>query len=173
MLFLVQQYTARSGRDIRFKMSCVQKIKDFNLCSLTVWVQCDVPQARVKKKNSFSVVQNKGWHPYCPCSCYFTVALNMKLCTSEQMLFCLALGCRRFDEIRPSVSEASRSERCLPIQWKTKQFCAFWLGKPCYVSDRWFPQISILCLKILDCRDKKQRKHRSSSVPLHMFVCCF
>lgn len=65
-------------RKIRFKMYCV--LKYFNL--LTVWVQCDIPHREVEKKSS-SVVQNKKWHPYCPCSCYFTAALNMKLRTSE------------------------------------------------------------------------------------------
>lgn len=63
----------------------------------------------------------------------------MKLCTSEQMLFCLALGCGHFDEISPSMSEASWSEGCLPIQRNAEQLCAVWLGKPCYLSDRWFP----------------------------------
>lgn len=71
----------------------------------------------------------------------------MKLCTSEQMLFCLALGCGHFDEISPSMSEASWSEGCLPIQQNAEQLCAVWLGKPCYLSDRWFPWIGRLCLK--------------------------
>lgn len=83
-----------------------------------------------------------------------------------QALFCLALGCRWFDEIGPSMSEASRSEGCLPMQWHARQLRAVWFGKPCNVSDRWFPRISILCLKTLD------KERNTGAVQCCRLACC-
>lgn len=76
------------GGKIRREMARVGKTKDFDLCSLTVWVQCDTPYAGVgeRKKKSSSVVENKRCHPRRPRSCYFTVAVNMKLCASKLVL---------------------------------------------------------------------------------------
>lgn len=76
----------------------------FRKCKTSMYVvwQFGCSAHAEEEKKSCSLFDSKRWHPYCPCSWYFAVALNMKLCTSEQMLFCLALGCERFDEIRPS-----------------------------------------------------------------------
>lgn len=148
-------------------MSCAQN-RTTSICVVdsfgTVWHN---PQSGEK---SSTVLQNKRWHPSCPCSCHFTAALNMKLCSSELVLSRLRM--EQSDEIRPSVSEASRSEGCLPMQWNAKQLCAVCLGKPCHVLDHWFPQISILRERILDWKNKTT-KSSTAAVLCFTLACCF
>lgn len=62
---------------------------------------------------------------------------------STWSLFFLPLGRRRFQEIRPSVSEASWSAG--PLQEDTQLWCVIWLGQQSYVAVCWFPTMSMLC----------------------------
>lgn len=62
---------------------------------------------------------------------------------STWSLFCLPLDCRRFQEIRPSMSEASWSGGHL--QEDTQLWCVIWLGQQSYVAVCWFPTMSMLC----------------------------
>lgn len=129
---VLQKLSHTAVRKIRLKMSPFLKTTDFDLCDLTVWVRCDTPHTGVKPQTPPSVVQNKRCHPYGPNTRCFTVAVNMKLCTSELVLFHPGMQTFWWNQAQCVWSVTVRGMPTYAVKHRAVMCCLAWQTMLCF-----------------------------------------